>query len=116
MKLTIRECPFCDHTPEGDENTFVTPENSKWGCVQCPSCGACGPDVRTGYKPWNHWHEFATVEWNKRSIVAEGDAAEAIREYVRDFEMEFMVDGVIVDNPDNVAEIHYKYFKKILGA
>ena len=44
----------------------LTSVGDKWGRVEC-ACGACGPEVRTGYKPIEHWAAAAARAWNQRA-------------------------------------------------
>jgi transcription elongation factor Elf1 len=57
-------CPFCGHVgvvPHDDSS-------SKWGAASCAECGACGPEVRTGYQEPDSWMPGAIEEWNRRSV------------------------------------------------
>ena len=62
---TILPCPFCG---EGDQS-FEADQGDKWGHVIC-GCGACGPEVRTGYdvSVSAKWHKESVKEWNTRSF------------------------------------------------
>lgn len=64
--LGLKPCPFCGETPPvNDPYTFCANQGEKWGHVLC-GCGACGPEVRTDYKPLPHWKDDAITEWNNR--------------------------------------------------
>ena len=59
-----KACPFCGLR---ETRAIADPnQGGKWGFIECPGCGARGPDVRTGYGPIAHWHSAAIEEWNKR--------------------------------------------------
>jgi len=56
-----KPCPFC-----GSSNVGMMAAQPKWGCVECVSCGARGPEVRTEYETSDHWRDAAVAEWNRR--------------------------------------------------
>ena len=67
-KTTLLPCPFCGGVPE-QPTCFQVDDGvgGKWGRVVC-GCGACAPDVRTGYyKDVIHWAQDAADEWNQRA-------------------------------------------------
>jgi predicted RNA-binding Zn-ribbon protein involved in translation (DUF1610 family) len=58
-------CPFC-----GAESTATAMHcGDKFGAVYCESCGARGPDVRTGYNARANapWRTNAVRAWNHRA-------------------------------------------------
>jgi len=60
-------CPFCGQPPlVSGEVSHTSDDHQKWGAIMCPTCGAQGPDVRTGWKPFAEWAEDAIARWNKR--------------------------------------------------
>jgi hypothetical protein len=64
----LRPCPFCAAVPQ-QPVCFHKPDGQggKWGYVMCTNCGACGPDVRTGYyADVEHWAPAAAASWNHR--------------------------------------------------
>jgi hypothetical protein len=83
--LTLKPCPFCGAVPDYDSaDSFTGREGTgfaKWGAVQC-GCGVIGSDVRTDYKPFEHWREAAALEWNKRMP---GEKAPAPAEGAEDY-------------------------------
>ena len=64
--ITPKPCPFCGGS------AVVTREDhdqgTKWGRAVCDSCGAEGPEVRTGYdlKADAPWRDDAIEVWNER--------------------------------------------------
>ena len=62
-------CPFCGEVP----GSFYMDQDQgyKWGGVECCSCRAHGPEVRTGYdqSPDAAWHQEAIERWNHRIRV-----------------------------------------------
>ena len=61
-------CPFCGVKPDiNDPATFQSNQGDKWGFVVC--CGT-GPEVRTSYKPVEHWRDDAITAWNRRPAAA----------------------------------------------
>jgi hypothetical protein len=61
-------CPFCGQIPD-QPDCYRVPDGTggKWGRVEC-GCGACGPDVRTGYYTTvDRWAADAAQEWNRRA-------------------------------------------------
>jgi len=73
----LKPCPFCGNTP----STFDTNQGTKWGFVVC-----CiqGPEVRTSYKPEEHWREDAIRSWNDRC-----DSHSSLRYYQSRDELQF---------------------------
>jgi Lar family restriction alleviation protein len=61
-----KPCPFCGSSAEYIKPVTDTPAG-KWGYMECGNCGARGPDVRTGYRPPDHWEDEAIVQWNQRN-------------------------------------------------
>lgn len=53
-------CPFCGEVPTLIRET----EGAKWGAVVC--C-CTGPEVRTHYRPVEHWKLDAIAAWNRRA-------------------------------------------------
>lgn len=64
MTNTIKRCPFCGAV--GDNNFSCVAETPKWGRIECHTCGAAGPEVRTNYETSDNWRDAAVVEWNRR--------------------------------------------------
>lgn len=64
MAVKLKACPFCGEHP--GEDSHVLTDGSKYGAIQCGSCCAIGPDVRTGYKEWPEWKDAAVEAWNER--------------------------------------------------
>jgi Lar family restriction alleviation protein len=58
-------CPFCGAFGD-DLHTATVDGGGKWGLIECGSCGARGPDVRTGYEDAPMWRDDAIAEWNRR--------------------------------------------------
>jgi len=56
-------CPFCGVTLDAKRSETFD-ELGKWGYVKC--C-IIGPDVRTDYKPLEHWRQAAIDAWNTRA-------------------------------------------------
>jgi len=56
----LLNCPFCG----GKAAPYQEFPQEKWARILC-ECGACGPDVRTGYQEVG-WQEDAAREWNTR--------------------------------------------------
>ena len=59
-------CPFC-----GSDNTSTHQDMEvagKWGYAMCGTCGARGPEVRTGYDEslTAPWRDEAVGLWNQR--------------------------------------------------
>jgi len=59
-----KPCPFCGDLSPGP--LFDLAQGFKWGAIECPSCAARGPEVRTNYQEPTEWIEDAIIEWNKR--------------------------------------------------
>lgn len=65
----MKPCPFCGETPDANCRQSFTPEvQPKWAFVEC-SCGARGPEIRTGYKSWQVWKVDAIAAWDDRKEV-----------------------------------------------
>lgn len=67
MSTKLKPCPFCGGKMEKPD--FPTNQGTKWGRIECDTCCACGPEVRTGYDVSENadWHKEAIEEWNKRA-------------------------------------------------
>jgi Lar family restriction alleviation protein len=64
--METKFCPFCGNN-HGVQ--FAMSQGYKWGAVECPDCGARGPEVRTYYDKSGDatWREEAVREWNRRA-------------------------------------------------
>jgi hypothetical protein len=71
VKLLL-PCPFCGELLDANNpDTFATINTPKYGAVMC--C-ITGPEVRTQYKPLEHWRDAAIEAWNTRAALNSGDA------------------------------------------
>lgn len=68
-------CPWCGQSPDvTNEAAFRLTDGEKYGALQC--CGI-GPEVRTDYKPVEHWKARAIEAWNERTAPAAGTEKDA---------------------------------------
>jgi len=72
----LKPCPFCGVVPVA--NSYYMNQGDKWGGVVCGNCGVQGPEVRTGYAPWEHWKWAAVEAWNTRTNLPRAAADEAL--------------------------------------
>lgn len=69
IALKFQPCPFCGNDMVDPIFTFME-GGFKFGAVQCPDCGGCGPDVHTQYDEGTDppWHKEAIEFWNERKV------------------------------------------------